>query len=441
MKLSIIISAAFVATTATANSCNPIKTTCSPVPALASTFADKFKLKSKYFDEVNSQGLSYSKDGSKFEIAKRYDNPSLKSNFYIMFGKVEVVLKAAKGKGIVSSFYLQSDDLDEIDIELIGGDVNEFQSNWFSKGDTTTYDRGEFHGTASSIVDNYHTYTIEYTEDFVSWSLDGNVVRTLKPDNGQGFPSSPMYIMAGVWAGGDPSNEIGTIEWAGGETDYSQTPFDMHIQSVIVADYSTGSQYSYTDTSGDWTSIKAAGGSINGRQEIAREEFELLQNGEDIVYSSSAEQIDNSSTEISSEFSTEHHITLLSSFPSHTESAVSAKTSKSVSSQSVLATSHSPLTISGASAAQNSAKASTLLSSSTSSPSENRLSHFTWFGAKSTETNSATSSRQTTQSSSQLTTLSTTDNASLVPQLSNAGVQSGVTHYIALLAFVPFVCW
>ncbi len=37
------------------------------------------------------------------------------SNEYIFFGKVEVALKAANGTGIVSSFVMESDDLDEID--------------------------------------------------------------------------------------------------------------------------------------------------------------------------------------------------------------------------------------------------------------------------------------------------------------------------------------
>lgn len=38
----------------------------------------------------------------------------------------------------------------------------------------------------------------------------------------------------------------------------------MTVQSVSVVDYSTGSQYTYGDTSGKWTSIQASGGSVNG---------------------------------------------------------------------------------------------------------------------------------------------------------------------------------
>jgi hypothetical protein len=38
------------------------------------------------------------------------------SNNYIFFGKVEITLKAANGTGVVSSFVMESDDLDEIDL-------------------------------------------------------------------------------------------------------------------------------------------------------------------------------------------------------------------------------------------------------------------------------------------------------------------------------------
>jgi hypothetical protein len=64
-----------------------------------------------------------------FTVSKSGDSPQLTSKWYIMFGKVEFTAKAAPGAGIVSSFVLQSDTLDEIDWEWLGADPNEVQSN------------------------------------------------------------------------------------------------------------------------------------------------------------------------------------------------------------------------------------------------------------------------------------------------------------------------
>lgn len=269
--------------TVMAASCNPLKQSgCPADTALGSSFKEDFSSESKYFDVVNSKGLSYTDKGLSLTLSERFDNPSIKSNFYIMFGKVEVVLQAAAGQGIISSFYLQSDDLDEIDIELTGTDDTQFQSNYFSKGDTTNYDRGQFHNTPSNPLANFLTYTIDWTEESLTWSLNGEVVRTLLPNNPEGYPQSPMYIMAGIWAGGDPSNAPGTIEWAGGLTDYSKAPFSMHIQSLVVTDYSSGLKYTYGDQSGSYTSIKSEGGSINGRVQQAQNEFAKLVDGQSI---------------------------------------------------------------------------------------------------------------------------------------------------------------
>lgn len=57
---------------------------------------------------------------------------------------------------------------------------------------------------------------------------------------------------------------IFVLDWAGGTTDYSAGPYTMYLKSLKVTDYSTGSSYSYGDESGDWTSITANGGQVNG---------------------------------------------------------------------------------------------------------------------------------------------------------------------------------
>ncbi|KAM3125789.1 hypothetical protein ACQ2H7_000955 [Candidozyma auris] len=251
---------------ATSASCNPLSSSCSPDKALGTGLVESFTSESDQFSVVAvPSGVSYTDDGLELTLKKKGDNPGIKSNFYIMFGRVEVIMKAAPGRGIVSSFFMMSDDLDEIDIELLGADDTQFQSNYFSKGNTTTYDRGEYHSTPGSPQDNFFNYTIVWTENECVWYLEGTPVRTLSSDNSQGYPQTPMYIKAGIWAGGDDTNEPGTIEWAGGSTDYSQAPFTMHIKKLVVDDYSTGDKYEYGDKSGSWKSIKAENGEVNGR--------------------------------------------------------------------------------------------------------------------------------------------------------------------------------
>lgn len=180
-----------------------------------------------------------------------------------MFGHVEFVVKAAPGAGIVSSAFLQSDCLDEIDWEWLGGDNSQVQSNYFAKG-AGAGTKGGFHA-ASNNHDEFHTYTLDWTPEQIVWQVDGVTVRAVTAsDAGSDYPQTPMHIRVGAWAGGDPStNEEGTVAWAGGPVDWSAGPFTMYIKSISVSDYSTGSQYMYSDTSGTWQSIRSQGGKIN----------------------------------------------------------------------------------------------------------------------------------------------------------------------------------
>jgi beta-glucanase (GH16 family) len=181
-----------------------------------------------------------------------------------MFGKYSVTMKAAPGTGIVSSLVLQSDDLDEIDWEWLGGKPNEVQSNYFGKGQTTTYDRAAIHAV-SNTQQQWHTYSVEWTASQIIWQIDGATVRVLSAANANGqFPQTPMQLKLGSWSGGDPSNSPGTIQWAGGLSNYANAPYTMYVKSLSVVDYSTGTSYSYSDQSGSAGSIVAAGGKVSG---------------------------------------------------------------------------------------------------------------------------------------------------------------------------------
>ena len=164
----------------------------------------------------------------------------------------------------MSSAVLQSDDLDEIDWEWLGAQDNQVQTNYFGKGQTGSYNRAAIE-TVEDSQDTFHTYTIVWTPTQIVWSIDGTTVRVLNEADADGqYPQTPMQLKIGAWSGGDPSNPEGTIAWAQGPTDYADGPFTMVVQSLSVTDYSTGSEYSYSGTSGTWGSIVATGGTVNG---------------------------------------------------------------------------------------------------------------------------------------------------------------------------------
>ncbi|KAJ4337735.1 hypothetical protein N0V87_004483 [Didymella glomerata] len=255
----------------THTACNPLNTTgCPDMEALggnATFFWNKTGIPtgSKVWEKQNQGSIDWSEDaqggGATFTIERSGDSPMVQSKFYMLFGRFEVVMKAAPGTGIVSSAILQSEALDEIDWEFLGTNTKQCLTNYFGKGNTSSYDRGKDF-EMSAPQDDYHNYTIDWTKDRIQWWLDGKMLRELLPAdalNGKNYPQTPMNIRLGVWAGGDvANNDPGVVVWAGGKTDFKDGPFTMKVQTVYAEDYTKGEKYSWADmdSSGSWEKVK-----------------------------------------------------------------------------------------------------------------------------------------------------------------------------------------
>ncbi|OCK76792.1 glycoside hydrolase family 16 protein, partial [Lepidopterella palustris CBS 459.81] len=258
--------AATVCNAQTFSSCNPtVNISCPADPAISTPFTSDFTKGSSALTgwTTTAGSLTYDTSGSGalFTINKRGDAPTIQSTGYLFFGYVEVKMKAAAGQGIISSIVLESDDLDEVDWEFIGGTDSGVQTNYFGKGNTTTYDRMIPYNVATP-QEVSHTYALNWTADSLVWLIDNVPQRTLHYADavgGKNYPQTPMNVRIGIWAGGDPSNSAGTITWAGGPTDYTKAPFTMSVESVKIINYTPGTSYSYSDMSGSYQSIKVAG--------------------------------------------------------------------------------------------------------------------------------------------------------------------------------------
>jgi hypothetical protein len=240
--------------------CFPMNKTCPPDPAFGMDYNFNFNTTPSLdvWETTVGPVTWNSENGATFSITKQGDSPTIRTKFYYFWGRTEIHLKAAKGTGIVSSVMMLSDNLDEIDWEFLGVNNTLALTNYFGKDDDDWHNGGQ-HPFPPGTQDDFHNYTTVWTKDRLDWFIDGQNVRTLLPkdaNNSYYYPQTPMRLSIGIWAGGDPRLPNGTRHWAGGDTDYSQGPFTMHVKSVRVTDYSSGSEYQYGDKSGSWESIK-----------------------------------------------------------------------------------------------------------------------------------------------------------------------------------------
>ncbi len=119
---------------------------------------------------------------------------------------MEVRMRMARGSGILSTFFTYKDGSEiegtfweEIDIEVFGKDnATSWQTNIITGVGTRTTDEA-VHTHPTSLADDYHTYVLEWTPEYVVWKLDGVEVRRIT--GGQvGDLTSPQSLRFNLWA-------------------------------------------------------------------------------------------------------------------------------------------------------------------------------------------------------------------------------------------------
>ncbi|MEL7128138.1 MAG: family 16 glycosylhydrolase [Pseudomonadota bacterium] len=118
------------------------------------------------------------------------------------FGRYEVIMKAAEGEGLVSSFFTHIGPYfgaphDEIDIEFLGKDTTKVYLTWFKNGEKGPE---RWHQLPFDAAKDYHLYAFEWTPETIRWFADGALIYE-RPDNALAVPATPGRIIMNLWTG------------------------------------------------------------------------------------------------------------------------------------------------------------------------------------------------------------------------------------------------
>lgn len=157
-----------------------------------------------------SGGKMYIKLNNKYSHGKSYSSGEVRTNNTFTYGTFETNMQAAKGDGLVTSFFLYTGSpWDEIDVEILGKNTTQVQFNYYVNG---VANNEKVINLGFDAAYGFHRYAIEWGPGWINWYVDGKwkygVNNTgMNAPYGKQMPSHPMQIMVNLW------NGIGVDSW------------------------------------------------------------------------------------------------------------------------------------------------------------------------------------------------------------------------------------
>jgi GR25 family glycosyltransferase involved in LPS biosynthesis len=160
------------------------------------------------------EGLSCDEKGAHLLIdkAKKSEKPyrsgAFASTRSFGYGRFEAEIRAARGSGLVTGFFLhRSAPRQEIDVELLGKDPHVMIVNvYFNPGDEGTAMAYGYRGAPCRIdlgfdaAEDFHRYAIDWRPGRIAWSVDGKILHERASWDPTPIPHLPMRLHANLWA-------------------------------------------------------------------------------------------------------------------------------------------------------------------------------------------------------------------------------------------------
>ncbi|MFN6943596.1 MAG: family 16 glycosylhydrolase [Cytophagaceae bacterium] len=181
-------------------------------------------------------------------IAKDYKAGEVQSKQAYHFGRFEARFYASDVSGVLSTLFLFENDgwkedhiWQEIDIEVFGKEPrNAWQTNviWETNAAGPQH-TSETHHTIPNggLVAEWHTYTIDWTPDYVEWFVDGQSFRKFTDASVlEILGAKPMLLMLNCWA-------HSSVAWVG-PLEENRLPTYQFVDYVKVYEWIEGTTFS-----------------------------------------------------------------------------------------------------------------------------------------------------------------------------------------------------
>lgn len=150
---------------------------------------------------------------------KRYTSGRLETRdkFYIQYGYFEIRAKLPETKGIWAAHWMMPQDRvwpPEIDItECLGQEPDRVYFAYHYGDPAAPLEKSTSYKNKTPFANAFHTFALEWTEDSLTWYVDGKQRFQVKREEVTQFPEKPFYMIlntavGGTWPGNPNKNTV-----------------------------------------------------------------------------------------------------------------------------------------------------------------------------------------------------------------------------------------
>ena len=166
------------------------------------------------FDQIHltdDDQLELSLDTAPINSGKLLRGGKVQRHAYSHYGRYEVAMTAARGNGVISSFYTYTgpyfnDPWDEIDFEFLGRDTTKVWVTRFADGERLP---GSWIDLGFDAADGHNLYTFDWTPEAIIWYVNGAEIFRVEAKD-RTLPTTPGRILMSVWGGSEKQRQ-----WSG----------------------------------------------------------------------------------------------------------------------------------------------------------------------------------------------------------------------------------
>jgi hypothetical protein len=169
------------------------------------------------FDYNPINGEIVPEGGIKLKLTQLEGGSSILTKELFHYGQIDANLKISKGINVISSFYIESEDKNQIMFNMVNNKNNIIiETNFFYKGNDAV-SNARYYYPNEILSETYNKYSILWLPDYYEWRFNNLLIRRLYKNQTANFPDSPSIVKFSI------SKE---------STDWTQVPYEYAIESV-----------------------------------------------------------------------------------------------------------------------------------------------------------------------------------------------------------------